>query len=131
MAKKLNKLWARVETLEGAFAKLFSTKKPSPKRKKTTKAKTAKTASRKPAKAAKPVKAATPKKAARKTAKKRLAKTMKRPAAKKAPVASAAPSALKPAKKATRKKRVHVPPPTIGQIAPSGAPNFVQPLDKV
>jgi hypothetical protein len=103
MAKKLNKLVARVVALEHALAKFLGGKKP----KSSRKAKKAK-----PASANKPA-AKKPKKA-------------HKPAAK----AKSASPAKKSPKKASGKKR-RMPIPTIEQLAVSGEPQFVTPLDKV
>jgi hypothetical protein len=127
MAKKLNKLMARVAALESTVAGLLGGWKAKGKRvvRKVKKAKKAKAkkvapahkrkASKKPAVARKPAKA---------SASKRIpaGKTITTPAK------AAVPPKVK--RKAPRRKSVRVT-PTVEQLAPSGAPQFVTPLDVV
>jgi hypothetical protein len=110
MAKKLNKLLARIEALEKAVAG-FLTGRKAPRKK------AAKASRRKAVKKTAKKTVAKSKRAVRKTKR----KTASRPKTKaaKAPVA---------ARRAIAKKRV---PPTIAQLAPSGMPDLVTPLDKV
>jgi uncharacterized protein YdaU (DUF1376 family) len=114
MAKKINKLMARVTALEKSIAEFFATQKPVRKNKKKTAKKIVKK------KAKKAVRAAAPKKAVKKIRKPETAKTRK----------SAVSVVAKKPGKPKAKKRV-APPTSIAQIAPSGLPDFVQPLDKV
>jgi len=115
MAKKLNKLAARVAALEHAIAEFFSARKPRA-------AKTAKK-SRKAKKAG---------------AKKISAKAAKPSAAKKSPKAESkakAPAKTKTKTKAKSKKaatpgrKKTVLPPPASALVPSGAPEFATPVD--
>jgi hypothetical protein len=106
MAKKLSKLIARVTALEHALAKFLGVEKSPPTKK---------------AKKAKPARA---KKGSAKTKKKKTAKAHK-PAVKSK---NSSPAKKVPAKKASGKKR-RMPIPTIEQLAVSGEPQFVTPLD--
>ena len=122
MAKKLNKLIARVATLESAIAGLLSGKKAKGKRV-VRKAKKAKKVD--------PVRKRKTTKISVSSARKPTgaSKTKRVPARK---AVTAAPAKVGPTRKAKKKvgrrKATRVSPPTIEQLAPSGAPEFVTPL---
>jgi hypothetical protein len=103
MAKKLNKLVARVAALERTVAEFLGVKKPG-----------------KTAKKAKKAKAAAKKPDTKKSKAKKSAAKSRKPAA--------APKA-RPKSKSRKKQRVPI--PGIEQLAISGEPQFVTPLDKV
>jgi hypothetical protein len=131
MAKKLNKLAARIAALEKTVTEFFSGAAPKTKRKARKVAKPKAKKAKVPAKAAKRVKKvalAAKSAAARKSVKVAKAKTVKK--AKKKTVAKA-PAVSKPAKRVARKRIQKVAPPTLDQLAPSGAPEFVSPHDQV
>jgi len=120
MAKKLKKVVARLAALEKNVADFLTGKS----RRKSKKAKKSKKAARKLS--------GKKRKAAKKTASKPVAKKAK--AARKAKAPSRAKKAAAkpvPVKKAKRRAARRVLPPTVEQLAPSGAPDFVRPLDQV
>jgi hypothetical protein len=122
MAKKLNKLMARVAALESAIAGLLAGGKAKAKRvvRKAKKAKKVAPAHRRRA-SKKPA-------VARKSAK--ASKSKRTPAGKTITTPAKAAVPPKAKKKAPRRKAVRVT-PTVEQLAPSGAPQFVTPLDVV
>jgi DNA/RNA endonuclease G (NUC1) len=131
MAKKLNKLIARIVALEKTVSEFLAGTKPKAKRKsrKVTKAKSKK--AKPPAKAVKrskknvaSAKSAVARKPAR-ISKRNVVKNAK----KKTPKAVAASLTPKPVKRAAKKRTYKVSPPTLEQLAPSGAPEFVSPHD--
>jgi hypothetical protein len=127
MAKKLNKLMARVAALESAIAGLLAGGKAKAKRvvrkaKKAKKAKAKKVAPTHRRKASK--KAPGARKPTKASANKRI------PAGKTSAAITKVAAPPKVKKKAPRRKATRVT-PTIEQLAPSGAPQFVTPLDVV
>ena len=116
MAKKIKKVMARLSALEKTVTRLLTGGSRRPK--KARKAKKTKRVTVKKAKLAKSAKKS-----------KRKAVFKKRRAA--APVAKKALPKTAHHKKTKRKAIRRIPLPTIEQLAPSGAPEFVQPLDQV